>query len=60
MIKADDPREVLAFFTETLGLPVAWRVEERGVVESGGVGLGTSMSKRFGSRARRVFPRGRN
>ena len=40
MIKADDPREVLAFFTETLGLPIAWRVEERGGVASGGVGFG--------------------
>jgi catechol 2,3-dioxygenase-like lactoylglutathione lyase family enzyme len=40
MIKADDPREVLAFFTETLGLPIAWRVEERGGVVSGGVGFG--------------------
>ena len=40
MIKADDPREVLAFFTETLGLPMAWQVEERGGVVSGGVGFG--------------------
>ena len=39
MIKADDPREILAFFTETLGLPIAWRVEERGGVVSGGVGF---------------------
>ena len=40
MIKADDPREVFAFFTETLGLPIAWPVEERGGVVSGGVGFG--------------------
>jgi catechol 2,3-dioxygenase-like lactoylglutathione lyase family enzyme len=40
MIKADDPREVLAFFTEALGLPTAWQVEERGGVVSGGVGFG--------------------
>jgi hypothetical protein len=25
MIKADDPREVLASFTETVGLPIVWR-----------------------------------
>jgi catechol 2,3-dioxygenase-like lactoylglutathione lyase family enzyme len=40
MIKADDPREVFAFFTETLGLPTAWPLEERGGVVSGGVGFG--------------------
>ena len=40
MIKADDPREVFAFFTETLGLPIAWPLEERGGVVSGGVGFG--------------------
>jgi hypothetical protein len=40
MIKADDPRDVFAFFTETLGLPVAWSLEERGGVVSGGVGFG--------------------
>ena len=40
MIKADDPREVFAFFTETLGVPIAWPLEERGGVVSGGVGFG--------------------
>lgn len=40
MIKADDPRAVFAFFTETLGLPIAWPLEERGGVVSGGVGFG--------------------
>ena len=40
MIKADDPRGVFAFFTETLGLPIAWPLEERGGVASGGVGFG--------------------
>lgn len=40
MIKADDPRRVFAFFTETLGLPIAWPLEERGGVVSGGVGFG--------------------
>lgn len=40
MIKADDPREVFALFTETLGLPVAWPLEERGGVMSGGAGFG--------------------
>ena len=40
MIKADDPREVFAFFTETLALPIAWPLEERGGVVSGGVGFG--------------------
>jgi hypothetical protein len=40
MIKAHDPREVFAFFTETLRLPIAWPLEERGGVMSGGVGFG--------------------
>jgi catechol 2,3-dioxygenase-like lactoylglutathione lyase family enzyme len=40
MIKADDPREVFALFTDTLGLPIAWPLEERGGVVSGGVGFG--------------------
>lgn len=41
MTKADDPREVFALFTETLGLPIAWPLEERGGgVVSGGVGFG--------------------
>jgi catechol 2,3-dioxygenase-like lactoylglutathione lyase family enzyme len=40
MIKADDPREVFAFFTETLRLPVAWALETRGGITSGGVGFG--------------------
>jgi hypothetical protein len=40
MIKANDPREVFAFLTETLGLPIAWPLEERGGVMSGGVGFG--------------------
>jgi hypothetical protein len=40
MIKADNPREVFALFTETLGLPIAWPLEERGGVVSGGVGFG--------------------
>lgn len=40
MITANDPREVFAFFTETLGLPIAWPLEERGGVMSGGVGFG--------------------
>jgi len=40
MIKANDPREVFTFLTETLGLPIAWPLEERGGVMSGGVGFG--------------------
>jgi hypothetical protein len=40
MIKADDPREVFALFTETFALPIAWPLEERGGVVSGGVGFG--------------------
>ena len=40
MIQADDPREVFALFTETLGLPIAWPLEDRGGVVSGGVGFG--------------------
>ena len=40
MIKADDPRAVFTFLAETLGLPIAWPLEERGGVASGGVGFG--------------------
>jgi hypothetical protein len=40
MIRADDPREVFGFLTDTLRLPVAWPVETRGGVTSGGVGFG--------------------
>ena len=40
MIRADDPGELYSFFTETLKLPVAWPLEVRGGVTSGGVGFG--------------------
>ena len=40
MIRADDPGELYAFFTETLKLPVAWPLAVRGGVASGGVGFG--------------------
>lgn len=40
MIRADAPDELYAFFVETLQLPIAWPLAERGGVTSGGVGFG--------------------
>jgi catechol 2,3-dioxygenase-like lactoylglutathione lyase family enzyme len=41
MIRADDPAKVYAFFTEVLGLPVAWPLmSPREGVATGGVGFG--------------------
>ena len=40
MIRSDRPNELYTFFTETLQLPVAWPMAERGGVTSGGVGFG--------------------
>jgi catechol 2,3-dioxygenase-like lactoylglutathione lyase family enzyme len=40
MIRTGDPDKLYAFFTETLQLPVAWRMGTRGGVMSGGVGFG--------------------
>src|SRR5688572_1037030 len=40
MIRAQEPAELYAFFVDTLQLPVAWRLAERGGVTSGGVGFG--------------------
>jgi catechol 2,3-dioxygenase-like lactoylglutathione lyase family enzyme len=40
MIRAQEPDELFAFFVETLQLPVAWPLAERGGVTSGGVGFG--------------------
>jgi catechol 2,3-dioxygenase-like lactoylglutathione lyase family enzyme len=40
MIRADKPEELYAFFVDTLRLPVAWPLAERGGVTSGGVGFG--------------------
>lgn len=40
MIRADAPANLYALFTETLRLPVAWPLESRGGVTSGGVGFG--------------------
>ena len=40
MIRTDVPDELYAFFVDTLPLPVAWPLAERGGVTSGGVGFG--------------------
>ena len=40
MIRAQEPDELYAFFVDTLQLPVAWPLAERGGVTSGGVGFG--------------------
>jgi hypothetical protein len=40
MIRTDRPDELYAFFVETMRLPVAWVLAERGGVTSGGVGFG--------------------
>lgn len=40
MIRSDRPEELFAFFTETLQLPIAWPLADRGGVVSGGVGFG--------------------
>ena len=58
MIKADDPREVFAFFTETLGLPIAWPLEERGGVVSGGVGFGNVNVEAIRFPGQKIFARG--
>ncbi|HEY9432615.1 MAG TPA: hypothetical protein VI260_14215 [Blastocatellia bacterium] len=40
MIRADDPGNLYAFFSEILQLPIAWPLATRGRVTSGGVGFG--------------------
>jgi hypothetical protein len=40
MIRSDEPAELFAFFSETLQLPTAWPLADRGGVVSGGVGFG--------------------
>lgn len=40
MIRAQEPDELYAFFVDTLHLPVAWPLADRGGVTSGGVGFG--------------------
>src|SRR5688572_17900283 len=40
MIRCDDPAELFAFFSQTLQLPIAWPLADRGGVVSGGVGFG--------------------
>jgi catechol 2,3-dioxygenase-like lactoylglutathione lyase family enzyme len=40
MIRAHEPDELYAFFVDTLQLPVAWPLADRGGVTSGGVGFG--------------------
>jgi hypothetical protein len=40
MIRSDQPGELFAFFAETLQLPIAWPLADRGGVVSGGVGFG--------------------
>jgi hypothetical protein len=40
MIRSDDPNELFALFSQTLQLPIAWPLADRGGVVSGGVGFG--------------------
>lgn len=40
MIRCDEPAELFAFFSQTLQLPIAWPLADRGGVVSGGVGFG--------------------
>jgi hypothetical protein len=40
MIRTDDPELLFAFFSDTLQLPIAWPLENRNGVVSGGVGFG--------------------
>jgi hypothetical protein len=40
MIRSDDPGELFALFSQTLQLPIAWPLADRGGVVSGGVGFG--------------------
>ena len=40
MIRTGDPREVFAFFTDVLQLPIAWPLDTREGVISGGAGFG--------------------
>jgi hypothetical protein len=40
MIRTDDPAALFAFFTDALGLPIAWPLADRSGVVSGGVGFG--------------------
>ena len=40
MIRTGYPREVFAFFTDVLQLPIAWPMDTRGGVTSGGAGFG--------------------
>lgn len=40
MIRTGHPREVFAFFTDVLELPIAWPMDTRGGVVSGGAGFG--------------------
>jgi catechol 2,3-dioxygenase-like lactoylglutathione lyase family enzyme len=40
MIRTDDPESLFAFFDDTLQLPIAWPLENRNGVVSGGVGFG--------------------
>jgi hypothetical protein len=40
MIRTDDPESLFAFFSDTLRLPIAWPLDDRNGVVSGGVGFG--------------------
>jgi hypothetical protein len=40
MIRTDEPEPLFAFFSETLQLPIAWQLDDRNGVVSGGVGFG--------------------
>jgi hypothetical protein len=40
MIRTDEPQALFAFFSDTLQLPIAWPLDDRNGVASGGVGFG--------------------
>ncbi len=57
MIRTGDPRELYAFFAETLQLPIAWPMTSpRAGVMTGGVGFG-NVKKRFSSPGRPIHGR---
>jgi len=40
MIRTDEPEALFAFFSDTLQLPIAWPLDDRNGVVSGGIGFG--------------------
>ena len=57
MIRAHEPHDLYAFFVDTLRLPVAWPLAERGGVTSGGVGFGNVNVEAIKFPSQRAEPR---